>query len=73
MLLKDALAVFPGTFDPVHKGHVRVLKHAADLFPNVIWAVARDSPKQPMFTVEQRLEMMRRVNTFGNAEVASFS
>lgn len=73
MPLKHALAVFPGTFDPVHSGHVRVLKHAADLFPNVIWAVARDSPKQPMFTVEQRLEMMLKVNSFANVEVASFS
>lgn len=71
--MKNPLALFPGSFDPVHCGHLRVLRHAADLFPKVIWAVGMTSPKVPMFTVEQRQEMMRRTNSFDNVEIAAFS
>jgi pantetheine-phosphate adenylyltransferase len=71
--MKSSLAVFPGSFDPVHNGHLRVLQHASDLFSRVIWAVGTNPPKMPMFTVEQRLEMMRLVNKFDNVEIASFS
>jgi len=71
--MKNSVAVFPGTFDPVHNGHLRVLQHATDLFAKVIWAVGTNSAKIPMFTIEQRLEMLRLVNKFENVEIASFS
>lgn len=72
-VMKDCCAVFPGSLDPVHNGHLRVLSHAAELFPKVIWAIGIRSSKTPMFTVEQRLGMLRMVNTFRNVEIASFS
>src|SRR5262245_32097308 len=57
----SSLAVFPGSFDPVHNGHISVLGRAAACFPRVIWALGRNISKNPMFSGEQRVEMMRMV------------
>ena len=65
-------AIFPGSFDPVHHGHLRVLAEASRLFPEVIWALGINTAKKPMFTVRQRLEMMNIINSFENVTVMSY-
>jgi len=60
----QTLAVFPGSFDPIHNGHVSVLVRAAGCFPKVIWALGRNISKNPMFSIEQRLEMMQLLREF---------
>jgi len=55
------IAVYPGTFDPVTNGHTDLCERAANLFDEVVLAVAADSSKQTAFTVEQRLDMAHQV------------
>lgn len=55
------IAVYPGSFDPVHLGHVDVIERATRLFDRVIVAIARNSEKVPLFTTEERLDLLRRV------------
>ena len=50
--------IYPGTFDPITYGHIDVLKRAAKLFDKVTVAVAESSGKAPLFTSEQRVEMI---------------
>jgi pantetheine-phosphate adenylyltransferase len=52
-------AVCPGSFDPVTGGHIDVIERAARVFGEVIVAVAPNPSKQPLFTVEERIEMLR--------------
>lgn len=52
-------AIVPGTFDPVTNGHLDIIERAARLFPRVHVAVAADSSKQPLFTCEERVAMLR--------------
>jgi len=68
-----SVAIFPGSFDPVHYGHLDVVETASELFSKVIWAIGVNPLKKPMFSLEQRLEMMRLANKFPNVSVASFS
>ncbi|GAB3843813.1 pantetheine-phosphate adenylyltransferase [Nesterenkonia populi] len=56
-------AVCPGTFDPLHNGHVEVIARAANLFDEVVVAVATNSSKRPLLDQEARLEMASQ--TFG--------
>ena len=51
--------IYPGTFDPVTFGHLDVLERAARLFDRVTVGVARDSGKTPLFSAEERLELLR--------------
>ncbi len=55
------IAVYPGTFDPVTNGHIDIIVRAAALFDKVIVAVATNLQKQPMFTVEERMDMIQYV------------
>jgi pantetheine-phosphate adenylyltransferase len=52
-------AIYPGSFDPITNGHLDVLQRAAGIFDNLIIAVARDNSKQSLFTVEERVELIR--------------
>ena len=54
------IAVYPGSFDPVHLGHVDVIERAARVFDSVIVAVAKNSEKTALFTSKERLEMLRK-------------
>jgi pantetheine-phosphate adenylyltransferase len=66
--------IYPGTFDPITRGHLDVLERAARLFDRVTVAVALDSTKAPLFTAEQRADMIRpNVAAFPHIEIASFS
>jgi len=51
--------VYPGTFDPITKGHVDLIHRAARLFDRVVVAVAADTGKTPVFSIEERVELVR--------------
>ena len=67
------IAIYPGTFDPVTYGHIDVISRAAEIFDKVIVAVARNTAKQPLFTDEERVAMIKEVvRSVKNVEVDSF-
>lgn len=51
--------IYPGTFDPVTYGHIDIVKRAVDLFDEVFITVAINPSKQPLFTTQERVEMLR--------------
>ena len=54
-------AVYPGTFDPVTFGHIDLIKRASRIYPEVIVAVAHNPQKQPLFSVQERVAMLKKV------------
>ncbi len=58
---KPGTAVYPGTFDPLTMGHFSLVRRALKVFPHVIVAVAEQSPKNPLFSLEERVDMIREV------------
>jgi pantetheine-phosphate adenylyltransferase len=67
-------AVYPGTFDPITNGHLDIVKRASPLFYKVIITLALNIDKNPLFSVDERLDMIRRaIVGIENAEVAQFS
>ena len=67
-------ALFPGAFDPVTNGHLDLMERAVKLFDRLIVAVAYREEKGVLFSVEERLEMLREVTRgMGNVEVTHFS
>ncbi|MDX2108642.1 MAG: pantetheine-phosphate adenylyltransferase [Verrucomicrobiota bacterium] len=68
------IAIYPGTFDPVTKGHLDVLHRACRIFDKVIMAVAPSSTKGPLFTVPERVELIRaNIEPGYNVEVSTFN
>ncbi len=59
--MKRQSAIYPGTFDPITFGHLDVIERAIELFPQVIVLVAKNTSKTPLFTVDDRLAMVREV------------
>ena len=55
-------AVYPGTFDPVTYGHIDLIKRALKIFDEVIVAVAHNPGKQPLFSVAERVSLLKRVS-----------
>jgi pantetheine-phosphate adenylyltransferase len=67
-------AVYPGTFDPLTRGHEDLVRRASTLFDAVILAVADSRSKKPFFTLDERLDMARQVLAdIGNVEVMGFN
>ncbi len=67
-------ALFPGAFDPVTNGHLDLMERALKLFDGLIVAVATREEKGILFSVDERLEMLREVTEgMGNIEVTHFS
>jgi pantetheine-phosphate adenylyltransferase len=67
-------AVYPGTFDPITNGHHDLVRRAASIFQRVIVAIAANPNKAPMFPLEKRIEMARRVlDDVPNVEVKGYS
>ena len=54
-------AIFPGSFDPLTNGHLDIIRRSAPLFDEMIIAVLNNADKHPMFTVDERCEMIREV------------
>lgn len=55
---RPTLAVYPGTFDPITNGHIDIIKRAMQLFDKVIIVIAINALKEPLFSVEERIEMI---------------
>lgn len=73
-MLNKRTVVYPGTFDPVTRGHEDLVRRAAQLFDRVILGIAESRAKQPFFPVEERVAMAKEVLApYPNVEVKSFS
>ncbi len=69
-----AVAVYPGSFDPVTFGHLDIIRRASLLTERLVVGVLNNSAKSPLFTVDERVEMIREaVKDLPNVEVKSFS
>jgi pantetheine-phosphate adenylyltransferase len=67
------IAIYPGSFDPITNGHLDLIERGSRLFDRLIVAVLHNEVKQPLFTVEERLEMLHEVVTpIANVEVDGF-
>lgn len=68
------IAIYPGSFDPITKGHLDILKTGTELFDKVIIAVARNSEKKGFLTIDERVELIKKsVKDMENVEVDSFT
>ena len=65
--------LYPGTFDPITNGHTDLVERATRLFDKVIVAIAENPGKSPLFSLEQRVDMVQRATAdMGNIEVVGF-
>ncbi|MGH9475574.1 MAG: pantetheine-phosphate adenylyltransferase [Terriglobales bacterium] len=68
-----ALAIYPGSFDPPTLGHLDLIARGSRIFPRLLVAVLRNPEKQPLFNVEERLEMLRQATAaLPTVEVCDF-
>lgn len=71
--MKKITAIYPGTFDPVTNGHLDIIERASKLFDKVIITIAVNSSKKPLFTKEERMDMIKNVTKkFKNVSVDVF-
>ena len=67
------IAVYAGTFDPVTYGHIDIIERAARIFDKVIVAVAHNTDKKPLFSIQERLDMLASsVKSIPNIETGDF-
>jgi pantetheine-phosphate adenylyltransferase len=67
------VAIYPGSFDPITSGHLDVVARGSRLFDRLIVSILRNESKSPLFTVEERMEMLSEaVAPYKNVEVDSF-
>lgn len=59
--MKSHIAVYPGSFDPITYGHLDIIDRGLEVFDELIVAIARNSGKQSLFTIEERIAMIQRV------------
>jgi pantetheine-phosphate adenylyltransferase len=73
--MSDRIGVYPGTFDPITLGHLDIIRRATHLVDRLVLGVTTNPSKQPLFTVAERLEMVRRETAGingGKVEVVEF-
>jgi pantetheine-phosphate adenylyltransferase len=71
--MKQVLAIYPGSFDPVTNGHLDLIERGSKLFDRLVVAVLQNLDKDPLFTVPERVEMLREVTRpWANVEVDVF-
>jgi len=67
------IAVYPGMFDPVHLGHVDVIRRASLLFPKLVVGVGVNPVKKPLFSIDDRVQMLQlATRSFTNVEIKPF-
>ena len=67
------IAICPGSFDPVTLGHKDIIERTAELFDKVIVLVMSNSVKSPLFSLEERMDMIKRCVNMGNVEVDTYN
>ena len=71
--MKAILAMYPGSFDPVTNGHLDLISRGAKIFDRLVVAVLRNLDKEPLFSVSERMEMLREVTReWPNVEIDVF-
>src|SRR5262245_32821724 len=71
--LTPRLAVYPGVFDPIHLGHLDIIRRGSRIFDRLIVGVGVNPDKEPFFTLEERVELAKLVTKpFPNVEVRPF-
>lgn len=67
------IAVYPGSFDPITNGHLDIIRRSSQVFDKLIVAVVKNHSKKPLFTMEERLDLIDRViGDFPNVELDVF-
>ena len=71
--MTSQVALYAGSFDPPTNGHLDLVERAAQLFPRVVVAIGKNSTRQPLFSVDERLALLRAVcASFANVTVGQF-
>jgi pantetheine-phosphate adenylyltransferase len=69
----ETVAIYPGSFDPVTNGHLDIIERGAGIFDRIIVGVLVNAAKNPLFSLEERLDMLRTVTArWHNVEIDSF-
>lgn len=72
--MSDILAIYPGSFDPITNGHFDLIERSSRIFDHLIVALLTNAEKEPLFTVEERFEMLQEVTRdMKNVSVDTFS
>ena len=72
--MKNRIAVYPGTFDPITNGHLDIIERGLKLFDGLIVAIAESPAKEPLFDVDERVNMAKEaVKKYKNVKVESFN
>jgi len=65
------IAIYPGTFDPITFGHLDIIKRASELFDHIIIGVAKDNYKNPLFSIDERVELIKsELNSMSNNKIS---
>ncbi|MGL4552342.1 MAG: pantetheine-phosphate adenylyltransferase [Gemmataceae bacterium] len=73
-LLTSNTAVYPGTFDPIHRGHLDIIERGSKIFDHLVVGVGINPDKSPFFEMEERVGLIAEViEPFGNVTVQGFS
>jgi len=65
-------AIYPGTFDPITNGHLDIIERSTRVFDEVIIALLMNIEKKPMFSIQERVEMIQQVNRWKHVKVDTF-
>jgi pantetheine-phosphate adenylyltransferase len=69
----SVIAIYPGSFDPITNGHLDLVQRGARMFDKLIVSILRNDAKEPLFSVEERMDMLREVvGVYSNVEVDCF-
>ena len=69
--MKTSIAIYPGSFDPVTNGHLDLIERGEKMFDTLIVAVLKNAEKEPLFSIAERVAMLREVTSRWSARTAT--